>query len=133
MTDEHEIVPVDHLVTASEAENTFDLRRLPPHDLGGIEIRIGNDPPGDLDPVGSQNAHGVAALESPTGIDHASRQKTLPLQQRAQSARVDTDRAGGTQCSRYPLFAGRDRRGGRNEPGTTSPGLDPANRVGLMP
>ncbi len=71
MTDEDEVIPVDHLVPSPETENTFDLRRLPPHDLDRVEIRVGGDSPRDLRTVGTQDTHRIPALETPARLDNA--------------------------------------------------------------
>jgi hypothetical protein len=109
VTDKYEIIPVDHLVASPETENTFDLRRLPPHDLDRIEIRVGNDSTGNFGTIGSQDAHGITTLESPTRLDDTRGQETFALEKRTQCTSVNRDRTCRTQCSCYPLFSGSNR------------------------
>src|SRR4029077_8938479 len=61
---EHQVIAMDHLVTAAKPQEIADLRAPAPHDAAAIHVGVGDDAAGDLGTVRGEYADGVAAVEA---------------------------------------------------------------------
>src|SRR5262249_50884461 len=65
LTQQHQVVAVNHLVASTEAEELGDLGGLAPHDACRVAIGVRNDAARDLRAIAGEHAHGVATVEAP--------------------------------------------------------------------
>src|SRR6478735_12377818 len=85
----HQIVAVDHLGPAADAQNGHHVRRGAAFDLFGVLGVIGDEAAADFMGVGAAHHHGVAAGELALDPDHAGRQQALSGAQGGDRAGVD--------------------------------------------
>ena len=116
----HQIIAVDHLRPAADAEDGHHVRRGAALDLFGVLGVVGDEAAADLVGVGAAHHHGIAAGELAVDPDHAGRQQAFAGAQRGDRAGVDGQRALRLQRARDPAFSRGDGIGRRQEPGAAA-------------
>src|SRR5262249_3015491 len=108
--DQHEVIPVDHLVAALVAEEPFDLPRLRALDLPHLGRRVVHEAARELAAVGSDAADAIAHAEAALDGPHPGREQApSALGERALRALVEEERAAGLQGVRDPVLAAGER------------------------
>jgi hypothetical protein len=120
----HEIVAMDHLIAAAEAEDGLDLALLRPMDAGRVGISSRRRARGRARARGVEHAHRVAALEAAAHRGQARRQQALAARSGAAAPRRSSARPPERSAARDPLLAGRERAPTGLEPGAGGALLD---------
>ena len=119
---QHQIVAVDHLVTAAPAEDRLDLGRAVAGDALGVRAGIGAEAASEGGAVLAQDLDRVAAVEGAVHAAHAGGQQRAAGTQGARGAGIDDEAALGGERAEDPALAGAVALGGGQEPGAARAG-----------
>src|SRR5918994_7369559 len=119
-----EVVAMDHLVPAAEAQQALDLGTLAAGDAAGVVGGIGDQPARQHAAQAVLHVDHVAAAELAGDIGDARRQQALAGRQRAHRAIVDGERTRGLERAPDPLLARGQGRGLGQEPAAARLAVD---------
>src|SRR5690606_4029404 len=88
---ECQIVPVDHLIPATIAQDRLDVVRAAAGDRAALVGGVADDAAAELRAVRGEHAHRVAALELAVDLDDSGGQQAPPGSERALGAGVDAN------------------------------------------
>src|ERR1700722_20001250 len=107
-TPQRQIVAVDHLGAAFDAEEQHDVARRPALHLLGIAGVVGDEAAADFGAVGAAHDHGIAAGKLAVDANDADRQQAVAAAERRHRAGIDGQYALRLQRDGDPFLARRD-------------------------
>src|SRR4029077_12154325 len=109
---------MDNFVGDFVSEQVRDFGRAPARDLEHVRGRIVYQSAPELDAVGIEQAHAVAAAEIAADFPDTRRQQRTALDaERLGRAAIDAERAGGPERESDPMLAALEADSGRDDQG----------------